>query len=669
MPHPAPSSLPWSRLLRVTWPFVAATVLLVAAAWASLYLVGAGRAYVEGESLWSKGQKDALQHLARYTHSCDAADLRAYRRQIALPLADREARLALTAAPPDTERAANGFLRGGNHPDEIGAMLFLHRWFGWTPPFQEILRIWSEADTLLLRIDALADTLAARAATPGCGTEAGRDGALAQLLALIDQLTPLQRRFSQTLGETNRRATGALAAAMAAVGALLGGLGLAIALRTVRHEAAVERRLAEQLRGQRHAMATLRRLLAAETGDGDGGERAERGRRDGEADDMLAVIDAVARLMAREVDLNERLAGILALLPDALVSLDAQGHIVHVSGAFEGVTGLSAEGWRRQPLAVLHAALAQQAPAGQPWPALPALLARLRSGPVDLPLQGAGGAQGGGADTVQAELHAGRGIAVHQVLRLRDVTRERAVERMKSEFIAAAAHELRTPLTSIHAAIELLLHRTALDERQREMLEVARRQSGLLTRILGDLLDVERLEQRGPQDLHRRPLDLASVVAAAVQGFVVPPGREAPALRLPPGHWPVQADEDKLHQVVNNLLSNAYKNSHDGSVVVSLVCRAFPDGRERLGLTVRDHGIGMTRERRARLGERFYRGDPSGAVAGTGLGFNIIRQICALHGGSVEVDSAPGAGTEVRCWLPAAPEAAEWLATAAGRPA
>ena len=110
-----------------------------------------------------------------------------------------------------------------------------------------------------------------------------------------------------------------------------------------------------------------------------------------------------------------------------------------------------------------------------------------------------------------------------------------------------------------------------------------------------------------------------------------------------------------MHQVLLNILSNAYKYSPQGGDVVVRYCtESSAETPSRVGVEVQDQGIGMTAEQVLRVCERFYRADSSGQISGTGLGMSIVKEIVDLHGGDVEVQSQPGVGTTVRVWLPPA---------------
>lgn len=140
------------RLITVAWPFVLIVVLQTVLATFSLQVTSSLRAFVTGESLWSKGQHDALYYLNRYAESGNRSFIARYRDAMAVPLGDRAARLALEADPPDTAAAFRGFLKGGNHPDDIPNVIWLFRYFRWLPVMEECIRDWRTAEGVLLQL-------------------------------------------------------------------------------------------------------------------------------------------------------------------------------------------------------------------------------------------------------------------------------------------------------------------------------------------------------------------------------------------------------------------------------------------------------------------------------------------------------------------------------------
>jgi signal transduction histidine kinase len=207
-------------------------------------------------------------------------------------------------------------------------------------------------------------------------------------------------------------------------------------------------------------------------------------------------------------------------------------------------------------------------------------------------------------------------------------------------------------MVSVFGFTELLLNRPVGEERRREMLQTIHRQSGLLITMVNELLDLARIEARQGKDLHREPQPLGPLLRLAVDGMA---GRgDDRGVELDCRHcedW-VCVDAEKFHRALTNVLSNAFKYSPDGGAVAVQTLSGSVDGLPAVGVRIRDQGMGMTPAQVARIFDRFYRADPSGHIPGTGLGMSLVREIVTLHGGTVEVDSQPGAGTAVTLWWP-----------------
>jgi PAS domain S-box-containing protein len=244
----------------------------------------------------------------------------------------------------------------------------------------------------------------------------------------------------------------------------------------------------------------------------------------------------------------------------------------------------------------------------------------------------------------------GRGMGAISLLR--DVSLEREVDRMKSEFISTAAHELRTPLTSVIGYAELLLEQIdagTFSPDSREFLEEILEKGEALAEIVNDLLDLSRVESGQLVCLHLLSQGMDQLLRNVTEDFrrLHPDYRFE--LRLPETMVQVLLDPGKIRQVLENLLGNAVKFSPKGSVV-----RVTSDCTDQELITrVQDEGIGMTPEQLRHIFDKFYRGDASNtAVGGLGLGMAIARNIIEAHGGRIAVESAPGRGTTVTFTLP-----------------
>jgi signal transduction histidine kinase len=223
--------------------------------------------------------------------------------------------------------------------------------------------------------------------------------------------------------------------------------------------------------------------------------------------------------------------------------------------------------------------------------------------------------------------------------------------RLRDEFLSVAAHELKTPMTSLRGYAQLLgqgLNQgKPLDSQLlAKGLRVIDTQAEKLSQLTAQLLDVSRIEA-GKLQLEPREVNLTELIRGLVSAAQAGTQRHALELDLPERCWAV-VDPLRIEQVVTNLLSNAIKYSPDGGTIDVSLSR----GNDGVHLVVRDHGIGIPPERRARLFDRFYQAHGEGHFGGLGLGLFISRQIVELHGGTLEADFPPDGGTRFCVNLP-----------------
>jgi two-component system sensor histidine kinase BaeS len=228
------------------------------------------------------------------------------------------------------------------------------------------------------------------------------------------------------------------------------------------------------------------------------------------------------------------------------------------------------------------------------------------------------------------------------------------LDRMKDEFVLTASHEMRSPLTSVQGFAELLmLEREQLDPRQAETVEIILDNTRHLVRLLNDLLDLARSDA-GRLTIKPVPTDVGALVEDAVRTMRAQTEAAGQALseRVEPGLPPVDADPDRVRQVLVNLLTNAHQYSPGGASIQVTAERAGAD----VEIAVTDDGPGMPSEQLEHIFERFTRGDAGMTqhVGGTGLGLAISKSLVELHGGTIAADSTPGRGSAFRVRLPAA---------------
>lgn len=243
------------------------------------------------------------------------------------------------------------------------------------------------------------------------------------------------------------------------------------------------------------------------------------------------------------------------------------------------------------------------------------------------------------------------------VLQGRDITQQRAAERVRSEFTSTLSHELRTPLTSILGSLSLLRSGALGDvpKEQDEIVEIAERNGKRLLDLINEVLDIEKIES-GRLSLEPEPIELGELLRESLrlnQGFA---DRFQARLSLDgePPSVSVRADRKRLMQVMTNFLSNAAKFSPpNGSVDVQAVVK---DGVVRVG--VGDRGPGIPEAFRSRIFGRFAQADSADSriKGGTGLGLAIAKQIVEMHGGRIWVESTLGQGSIFQMELPARAE-------------
>ena len=248
----------------------------------------------------------------------------------------------------------------------------------------------------------------------------------------------------------------------------------------------------------------------------------------------------------------------------------------------------------------------------------------------------------------------GVGFGDGSVYAFRDLTEERAVETLKSDFVSTISHELRTPLAAIYgSALTLRREDVLLGEPQRAgLLEVIASESDRLARIVNDVLWVSRLESGGLRTTIEvcDGVELARTVVEAARQYI-PPSIKLD-LSAPKQAPPVAGDPDKIRQVLTNLVDNAVKYSPDGGKVIVEVSVAT----SRLRFSVRDEGLGVPPAEHRRIFEKFYRLDPdlTRGVGGTGLGLYISRELLERMGGRVWVESSGEGGSTFVAELPLA---------------
>jgi PAS domain S-box-containing protein len=362
--------------------------------------------------------------------------------------------------------------------------------------------------------------------------------------------------------------------------------------------------------------------------------------------------DITARLRAEQSlrESESRLALALESSGLALFDWDLQNHLVHLGKEWRLMLGGAAEA------TVTPVQKLEQLVHPDDLPALRTQLRRLLSGEsdsyrVEHRVRTVGGQWKWIESVAKVSGRDASGRAVRVTGINADISERKAVAELKNAFIAAVSHELRTPLTGIVSSLDLLQEGSAgeLPEQARKFVEIAYGNSERLQALIDDILDLERVET-GQLRLELRQVAVAELLAKAAT--LNTPYAERYRARLvtrPPGELRVMADEDRLLQVLANLVSNAAKHSPPGGEITLAATRSG----ERVVLSVADRGEGIAEEFKPRIFGKFEQAD--GSKPGTGLGLAISKALVEKMGGEIRFESERGKGATFYVELPIAP--------------
>jgi PAS domain S-box-containing protein len=352
---------------------------------------------------------------------------------------------------------------------------------------------------------------------------------------------------------------------------------------------------------------------------------------------------ANAELYSRVSLEKERSVAILANIADGIVAVDRDGRVVLWNSAAEEISGVpQEEAIGRTTVQVLQRQLESaeaETPSGQ------RLISITRGGEeVWLSLS-------------EAVMRDPLGAVAGRIFAFRDISADRMVEQVKSDFVAAVSHELRTPLTSIYGCAETLLRQDIPfgEEERRIFLGYIASESERLTEIVDQLLNVARLDA-GDLQVELGRIDVGSVVSELVETVEesgVMNGHRF-EIDLPDEPLAAEADPDKVRQIFNILVENALRYSPGGGTVTVGARRSD----DRVEVRVADQGIGIPAAERERIFRKFYRAESAArdGAAGTGLGLFIAKELVTAMGGRIWVESTEGEGSSFSFELPAARE-------------
>lgn len=633
-----------AKLALVSVSFLVMTSLLVGVVSFTLQLSSGIRAYVGGEGLWSKGQKDALHYLNRYVHSHDERDYEQYLAAISIPLGDHQARIEMMKPVFDYAVAEDGFRKGGNDPDDIGNMIFLFRHFGDMPFIKSAISVWAAADEEIAKLQAVA--LAVRAAVQQGPLD------IYQRVVFLDQLdvinahvTPLEIQFSETLAEGARAIHELLQSLIWASAILLLSLSMLVAWLVASDLRASVRALREGT--QRVAQGDLEHPIPLRSRD-------ELGDLARAFNDMTARRRDAEQQLHNAQDLREK---VMLSATNSIYAMDPEGRFTLVNPSTCELTGYSEEELIGRNFASLFT----------PEHLAP-LVVRYRDviegkGPIldyEVPLLRKDGVMRHIVFSTAALSRdgviigaAGAAEDITERKRSEEEVRQRTQELTRSneeleQFAYVASHDLQEPLRTVSGFAQLLAKRYQgkLDAEADEYIEFISTGVVRMKSLIEDLLTYSRVSRgrfrEDTLDLNLALQNALSNLRAAVDSTqAVITAASLPTLR---------GDQRQMEQLFQNLIGNAIKFRGDATPLIKIsVERKGADWH----FTLCDNGIGINPDSCERIFGLFQRLHTRDAYPGNGIGLTICKKIVELHRGRIWAEST-SPGTCFHFTLPAA---------------
>ncbi len=691
------------NLLR-KWQFALAAVFfavigsLVLLAYAGLEIVSATRAYVNGEAIWSKAQKDAIEELSLYALTGDEKEYLQFLQSVSIPSASLRALAELKKPSPDMEVVRASLIEAGNHPDDVDRIATFFRWFHNSDRFALAVRLWGEGDATVQELLDLGKKVHGAGKMNADATKAF----LADAHRLNQDFTESEIKFSRILGEGARYYEMRVMEIIGGVAILLllaAGLASAYVVRRIeeseeRYRSLIEserdviviadqksgriidvnrkaaevtgRSIVELIGTQPNEIFQTSQILAANDvvvpverntittrmggrtlqmdvyRDVTEQRRSEAALR--ESEERYRYLYENANDILYTHDFSGRITSINRVAEEELGFSDSEANGMHILELVrpedrEGVKQAFREGRCEQEKQASYEAGVHAKDGRNLWLEVRTSVLRQGGKPV--------GVLGIARDVTerhvtQEQLHA-QNRELANALRLSEEAAE-----LKSRFLANVSHEIRTPMNGIIGMNNLLLDTHLVDE-QREYAELVRLSAEGLLSIIDDILDFSTIEA-GKMALERREFSARRIVedvSRMLRYQAVAKGLAFGFTVAPDVPESVIGDPARLRQILINLVVNALKFTEEGQVLMEASLLEESEAGCRIQFRVSDTGMGIPKDDQARIFDSFVQADLSSTRrhGGAGLGLTISKELVAMMGGEIEVASEVGKGS------------------------
>ena len=615
----------------------------------SINTLSSVRAYVNGEGLWSKAQKDAMYHLLRYSRSYDEVDYQKFKEFMKVPAGDHKTLVELARKKPEISIAREGFIEGRNHKDDVDGMINLFTRFNSISYINKAIQIWGQADPLVAKFIPIGEQLHAEISSLHPSPEKINDIVLA-IDPLNAKLTKLEDDFSYTLGEGSRWLENLVLKILFSIALTVEITGLTLTIIVSRN---IQKGLNEILQS---AKAVTKK---------DFSRKAKAFSKDEIgilANNFNNMSDELARSINEIEKAQQKFQGLLESAPDAIVIVGEKNIIQLVNNQCEHIFGyhkdeligrnvelLLPERFRASPEE--HRKLFFDYPGVRSTGTGIELLGRRKNGkefPVEISLSPLETADGVLVTAAIRDISEKKRL--ENEIREANVTLEKKVTQRTAElesknkelaqFAYVASHDLQEPLRTTSSFVELLRKQYygKLDENADRYIDYVIQASDRMKTLIKDLLDYSRIGREKKFE----PVD-CNVAFEEVMADLAKVIKENKA-EITAGSLPVvNAFPTELKLLFQNLISNSIKFQKPGIAPHIEISTIRENGHWHFQF--RDNGIGIEKQYQQRIFIIFQRLHNRSVYEGSGIGLAHCKKIVELHGGTIWVESEAGNGS------------------------
>lgn len=596
----------------------------------SINTLSSVRAYVGGEGLWSKAQKDAVYYLLKYGVTHNENDFLKYKEFIKVPLGDGKARRELMKAEPDLEIVRQGFLEGRNHPEDIDGMIKLFRRFSHISYINKAIYYWGEAEPIALKLIPIADSLHDE-------INSGSPPSLEKINILLKKISPITEKitepednFSYTLGEGSRWLEDLVLKLLFVIALSVEISGLLLAISVSR---SIQKGLTEIINATSlFAKGNLSTRALVFSKD-------EIGHLANSFNTMSAELEKSINELAQA---ERKFKGLLEAAPDAIVIMDNTGLIKLVNVQAEKLFGYNRNELIQQQIEMLVIEKSKTTRIFE-LPKIGGLaldvFGRKKSGiefPVEISL---------------SPLQSEEGLLISAAIR--DISDRKQIKELEyknkelEQFAYIASHDLQEPLNTITSFINLFEaeNKIKLNDEGKAYIGYIRQSADRMTELITDILEYSRIGGKSQLDT----VDCNKVVKDVMDDMKANIVETKTELQI--GQLPViKGYPVEIRLLFQNLISNAIKfRKKDQPCIIKISCKK---GNGSNHFVVEDNGIGIDEKYKDKIFIIFQRLHNSRQYEGTGIGLAHCKKIVEFHNGKIWIESELGIGSKFHFTLP-----------------